>query len=174
MQLVATLAVVLSVLALAYQARELARHSRIANEVAAVQADCDLLRMDARVQETFIQYPELRARFYDQATAPIDDTESRLLTIATQQADVLLLALDATYHLGPYGWRREEIEVWANDALATSTPLRAIIRDNPDLWPSLESLVANYDASHDQRAHDPTAQPAPVVDAPSTPDPDQQ
>ena len=43
MQLVATIAVVVSVLVLAYQARELSGNTRVANEVAGTQAHSDLL-----------------------------------------------------------------------------------------------------------------------------------
>ena len=48
MELVATLAVVVSVLVLAYQGRELARHTRVANEVAGTEAHREILPTGSR------------------------------------------------------------------------------------------------------------------------------
>ena len=68
MQLVATLAVVASVLVLAFQTRELTRQSRVANKVAAAKADREIFSMFERVFDGFLQYPEFRPYFYDQTT----------------------------------------------------------------------------------------------------------
>ena len=174
MQLAATIAVVVSVLVLAFQARELTRQSRIANQVAGGQADRDLVRLLAETSGVFLQYPELRAYFFDQKPAPSSVTDARLLTVADQHADALQTLLDAATRLGPYGWRRDEVMTFVTSTLAASTPLRSIIRDNPGVWPPLEPLVANYDASHDGRADRPAVPSVPVADLPPEPEPGQQ
>jgi len=62
MQLVATLAVAVSVLVLAYQGRELAKHTRVANEVAGVETHRKLMRHWKSITDVFIEHPELRAQ----------------------------------------------------------------------------------------------------------------
>jgi hypothetical protein len=148
MQAIGTIAVVVSVLVLAYHAREVARQSRIANRVAALQADSAITQLSTRISDVFIQYPELRSRFFDELPNPSSATEARLMTVADQYADVLQVALDTTARLGPYGWETEDIRAWAASMVESSTHLRSIIRDNPGLWPPLEPFVANHDASH--------------------------
>jgi hypothetical protein len=148
MQAIGTIALVVSVLVLAYQSREVARQSRIANHVAGLQADSAITQLSTKISDVFIQYPELRSRFFDDLPSPSSPTEARLLTVADQYADVLQIALDTTTRLGPHGWETEDIRAWAASMVESSTHLRAIIRDNPGLWPPLEPLLASHDASH--------------------------
>jgi hypothetical protein len=148
MQLVGTIAVVASVLALAYQARELTRQSRIANLVAQIQADRAITELSTRITGVFLRHPELRAEFFDRLPEPSSSTEARLMTVADQYADVLQVALETIDRLEPYGWPTEDITAWAASMVETSTPFRSIIRENPGLWPPLEPFLAAYDASH--------------------------
>ena len=67
MEFVATIAVVASVLVFAYQARELARQSRVGNEVAGTQAHREIMFHYKRFSDVFIHYPELHAYYYDQS-----------------------------------------------------------------------------------------------------------
>src|SRR5690348_14527642 len=64
MDVVGTIAVVVSVLVLAYQGRELAGHTRIANEVAATQAHRDLLFHWKWVIDVFVRHPDLHALYF--------------------------------------------------------------------------------------------------------------
>ncbi len=90
MEFVATIAVVASVLVFAYQARELARQSRVANEVAGNQAYREILRDSKQFTNVFIQYPELHAYYFDQTPNTPTATDSvRLAVIAEQHADWL-------------------------------------------------------------------------------------
>jgi hypothetical protein len=149
MQLAGTIAVVVSVLVLAFQARELARQSRIANQVAAAQAERDLIQLVARTSDVFISHPELRGRFFDEAPAPRTEADARLLTIADQHADMIQTLLETTATLRVYGGRRQDENItFANSLLAASTHLRTIIRDNPGFWPPLEPLLADFEAKH--------------------------
>ena len=148
MQLAGTIAVVISVLVLAFQARELTRQPRIANQVAVIQADRDLVGLVARTSDVFISHPELRGQFFDQAPAPKTDTDARLVTVADQHADMLQTVLEMPEIFPAFGWRREEIMTFVTNTLAASAHLRAIIRNNPGVWPPLEQLLAAYEADH--------------------------
>ncbi len=176
MQLVGTLAVVVSVLVLAYQGRELAGHTRVANEVAGTQAHRALVFHFKSLVDVFIQHPELHAYYFGQTTASPSASDSvRLKVIAEQHADWLDTAFMTSQRLGSYEYP-EWIGGWADylaQAVASSPPLRSIIRDRRVEYPSLDQLVKNYDASHDQGGDHPTMPPAPATDAPPTPDPDQ-
>lgn len=66
MQLAATIAVVLSVLVLAAQARELARQSRLVNEVAGTRTHGEIVLHWKRVMDAFIRHSELHAYYFDQ------------------------------------------------------------------------------------------------------------
>jgi hypothetical protein len=153
-QLAATIAVVISVLVLALQARELAKQSRISNQVAAVQADRDVIGLMARTSDVFIRYPELRGEFFDQEPQLSSHADARLRTIADQHADMLETLIDTTRKLGPYAFKQEEALAFANDTLASSTHLRAMIRESPGWWPPLEELVASYDSAHHASAQE--------------------
>lgn len=104
MQFAATIAVVLSVLVLAFQARQLAAQSRVANEVAGTEAHREILfHWDSVIAPVFIQYPELSAYYYDETTtAPSAMERIRLNVIATQDADFLEIGLTTSRQLGSY------------------------------------------------------------------------
>ena len=94
MQFVATIAVIASVLVFAYQARELARQSRVGNEVAGTQAHREIVFHWKGLMDVFIQYPELHAYYYDQTpNTPSANDSVRLRVIADQHADWLDVAL---------------------------------------------------------------------------------
>ena len=147
MQLAGTIAVVFSVLVLALQARELGKQSRISNQVAAVSADRDLAILMARTSDVFIRYPELRGEFFDQEPQLSSRADARLRTIADQHADMLESLLVTTKGLGPYAFKHEEALAFANDTLASSTHLRAMIRENSAWWPALVPLMASDDSA---------------------------
>jgi hypothetical protein len=175
MHLVETLAVVVSVLVLAYQGRELAGHTRVANEVAGTQAHRELIHHWKSWSDVFIQYPELHAYYYDQATdTPNASDTVRLDVIADQEADFLDATFITSQRLASYAHWADEWTDYIPRELASSTRLRAIIRDNPGFYPSVEPLVADYDASHEHGSDRPTMPPAPATDAPPTPDPGQE
>jgi hypothetical protein len=175
MHLVETLAVVVSVLVLAYQGRELAGHTRVANEVAGTQAHRELIHHWKSWSDVFIQYPELHAYYYDQATdTPSASDTVRLDVIADQEADFLDATFITSQRLASYAHWADEWTDYIPRELASSTRLRAIIRDNPGFYPSVEPLVADYDASHEHGSDRPTMPPAPATDAPPTPDPGQE
>jgi ketosteroid isomerase-like protein len=167
MQLVATLAVVVSVLVLAYQGRELAGNTRVANEVAGTQAHRELLLHYKAVTDAFIRYPELDAYFFDKTTeTPSAHDSVRLSFVADQYADWLHAGFVTSQRLASYAHWGEEWTSYIPQALASSSWLRAIIRDNPGVYPSVEPFVADYDASHEYGPDRPTMAQAPTAIAP--------
>jgi hypothetical protein len=63
MQLAGTIAVALSVLVFAFQARALAQAARTGNQLAASQTDLELIALIARTNSVFLDYPELLGKF---------------------------------------------------------------------------------------------------------------
>ena len=106
MEFVATIAVVASVPAFAYQARELARQSRVGNEVAGTQAHREIMLLYyKRFTDVFIQYPELHAYYYDKTpNTPSAADSVRLKVIAEQHGDWLDSCLHTTRQLKSYDW----------------------------------------------------------------------
>ena len=149
MEFVATIAVVASVLVFAYQARELARQSRVGNEVAGTQAHREMMLHYKRFTDVFIRYPELHAYYYDQTPNTPSATDSvRLAVIADQHADYLDGCLVTTRQLKSYkptgmiqGW-----DDYITSSVGSSSLLRSIIRDTGD-WPTLDPFVSRYDES---------------------------
>ena len=153
MEFIATIAVVASVLVFALQARELARQSRVGNEVAGTQAHRDLLRDYKQFADVFIQYPELHAYYYDQTPNTPSATDGvRLAVIAEQHADWLDVALVTVRQLKSYESTgvTYEWDDYIRRAVGSSSLLRSTIRDTPD-WPVLDPFVSRYDESQTAR-----------------------
>lgn len=108
MQLAATIALGVSVLVFAFQARELARQSRLANELAGIRSHGEIVLHWKKLMDVFIQYPELRAYYFDQAADTPNATDFvRLGVIAEQHADCLEVLLATTNQLAPYIRRQQ-------------------------------------------------------------------
>ncbi len=149
MELAATIAVVVSVLVFAFQARELARQSRLANEVAGTRAHGEIVLHWKNIMDVFIRYPELRAFYFDQASeAPSASDSVRLGVIAEQHADWLevLLATTSQLEAYEYSWMTAAWADYVPRTVASSSLLRSTIRDQGE-WPSLEPYVDRYEAS---------------------------
>ena len=149
MEFVATIAVVASVLVFAYQARELARQSRVGNEVAGTEAHREILRHWKEVSDVFIQYPELHAYYYDQTPNPPSATDGvRLAVIADQHADFLDVVLITSKQLASYEYTglTYEWDDYTTRVVGSSSILRSTIRDSGD-WANLDPFVSRYDES---------------------------
>ena len=170
MELAATLAVVLSVLVLAYQGRELARHTRVANEVAGTEAHREILLHWKSIMDAFLDYPDLHAHYFGGSTAdPTASERVRLRIIAEQHADWLEASLITNEQLRSYGGTGD----WSGyvaEVLASSPLLRSIVRLQPGVNPPIDALLAEYDAAHPQSVDRSAAQQAPAVGRP-TPEP---
>jgi hypothetical protein len=149
MQLAATIAVLVSVLVFAFQARQLARQSRLANEVAGTRSHGEIVLHWKKIMDVFIRYPELHPYYFDQTPDTPSATDIvRLGVIAEQHADWLEVLLATTNQLAAYEIIHE-YAAWADyvpRTVASSSLLRSTIRDQGE-WPSLEPFVARYEAS---------------------------
>ncbi|HEU0195156.1 MAG TPA: hypothetical protein VFQ71_13210 [Gaiellales bacterium] len=149
MEIIGTIAVVVSVLVLAYQGRELAGQTRVANEVAATRAHRELLFHWKSVLDVFVRHPELHALYYaETAGSPDADDAVRLDVIAEQHADWLNTALMTETQLESFpviyanwvgGWHAFTV-----NAIAASPALRALIRSRPKEWPMLDPILADH------------------------------
>ncbi len=149
MEFVATIAVVASVLVFAYQARELARQSRVGNEVAGTQAHREIMLHYKQFSDVFIQYPELHAYYYDQTpNTPTATDSARLAVIAEQHGDWLDSCLLTTRRLKSYDWVAlyGGWDDYVASTLGSSSILRSTIRDTR-WWPSLDPFLSRYDES---------------------------
>jgi len=147
-QVISTIAVVASVLVFAYQARELAIQSRVANQVAGTQAHRELIGYYQPVYDVFIQFPDLHAHYFDatQASPSAHDTV-RLQMLAEMHADFLSMGAHTSQALKSYTPWADEWVHYISGALASSSRLRKEIRSDPTLYPALQPLLAAYDAS---------------------------
>jgi len=151
MQLVSTLAVLASVLVFAYQARELARQTRVANQVAGTVAHRDTMAYWGRWNSVFIEYPELYAHYYDETQAePTAVDRVRLKIIAEQQSGVMEQALLTARQLAvyDYSWIVGDWDDYVALELASSSWLRAFIRESPEV-PALLEHLARYESTHE-------------------------
>ena len=149
MQLPATIAVLVSVLVFAYQARELARQSRLANEVSGTRSHGEIVLHWKKLMDVFIRYPELHAHYFDRTPETPSATDAvRLGVIAEQHADWLEVLLTTTNQLAAYhySWMTDAWADYIPRTVASSSLLRSTIRDQGE-WPSLEPFVAGYEAS---------------------------
>jgi hypothetical protein len=146
------------VLVLAFQARELAKQSRIANQVAGAETNRELITLLVPVHRVFIDYPELRQHFYDQSpVAPSELDQARLVEIAEMYADAHQVAVDTAERLAPYQRFTDAWKDSADTVLASSSTFRSVVRAHPTWWPGLDPLIAAYDASHPAPPDDLTA-----------------
>ena len=134
-------------LVLALQARELAEHARVANEVAGAESNRELLRMAADVHRVFIDYPELRPHFLEESPEPPSAVEEVRLTVVTEMvADALQVGIETAGRLAA---SQRYVELWGDcidTTRASSSRLRAF-STNPGPWPTLTTRVATYDAT---------------------------
>jgi hypothetical protein len=147
LQFIGTVAVVVSVLVLAYQTRDVARQTRLANQVAST----DTLREQTlnlwRWSSVFIEHPRLHSMYFGETTTePSEDDRVRLGVIGETHADWLETVKATkehleTYDVGEFG----EIHNYVEKVIASTPGLRKVIRDQPGIWPSLTALVARHD-----------------------------
>ena len=94
-----------------------------------------------------IDYPELNAHFYGQATDPPSPADRvRLDVIADHFADALESALTTSRFLDPFA-RTQVGDPWPGYAahmIGSSATLRSKVEESPGWWPSLDPIVAAY------------------------------
>jgi hypothetical protein len=155
LQFIGTIAVVVSVLVLAYHTRDVARQTRLANEVAGTVAHRDLVFNWRRWAHVFIDHPELHAMHFSEAdTEPSDADRVKLAVTAEAHADWLEAGLTTEQALASYEFVTS-IGYWGEDyvpwVLASTPGLRQVMRDQPDTWPQLNAYLERHDSQeHEQ------------------------
>jgi hypothetical protein len=141
-------AVILSVLLLAYEARQLTQQGRIANQHAGAETNRELLRMFADVHRVFIDHPNLRPHFLDEsAVAPSAVEQIRLAVVTEMFADALQVGIESAERLEPYGVYAEAWRGYADTSVANSSMLRDFVRARPEPWAAIAIRVEAYDAA---------------------------
>jgi hypothetical protein len=151
MQLAGTIAVFLSVLVLAYQTRKVAHQTRVANQVAGTEAHREVVFHWKRISDIFLEYPQLYPHFFGEDGTALGSADSvRLKVVAEQCADWLETGMLTSHQLASYEAYTPIIGSWDDYVawlIASSPPLRAIIRNQPHSWPKLTDLVTLHGSS---------------------------
>jgi hypothetical protein len=153
LQFIGTLAVVVSVLILAYQTRDLARQTRLANQVAGTVAQRDLVFNWRRWAHVFIDHPELHGMYFGEPdTEPSDADRVRLAVIAEAHADWLEAGLTTEQALASYSSYTVVWNTYVPWVMASTPGVRQVMRDQPDTWPLLNEHLARYDSREQEAA----------------------
>lgn len=135
---ITTAAVVISLLFLGWQSREVARQTRLANQTAGVSGLRDALTHLDSIIQIFIEYPELRPYFYGGVAAPTDARlGAQVDTVAELLADCIEVSLEAGLTLDPFASNLSDWQDYCQHALANSPALRALVTEHPAWYPRM-------------------------------------
>lgn len=143
--MVSLLVLAMSVALLAWQTREVARQTRIANQVAEASVQTDVAELLQTALTLLVDRPHLRPYFYDcQTLDPADENRNVVLLIAEQIADAVETSLENARTVTSFGdtnledWRRYTTRLFAD-----SPALREIVTDRGSgEWPRLNALLS--------------------------------
>jgi hypothetical protein len=141
----ASIAVVVSVLVLAWQTADVARQTKISGQVAAAAVWSETTDRLHRITQVFLRTPELRSYFYEGAAAPqpSDAQYGMVLIIAERLAD----CVEGSLQLGKdVQGAKETLTGWYEyaDSLHEQSPaLREWIRHHRKWYPQLTRRYAN-------------------------------
>ena len=144
---VSGISVVLSLLFVARQTRELARQTKLNNRIGTLGSMHDSLEMLHEIQAIFTDKPELRSYFYDAKPCPSRGRRREaLINIAEMLADTIDYGL-MVVKLMP---GTEEYAGWVHYALSmvqSSPTLRDHINENPEWYLEYWRLIAQHSRS---------------------------
>lgn len=128
--------VVISLLFLGWQSREVARQTRIANQTAGAAGLRDSLTHLHSVIQIFIERPELRPYFYGGMDAPTDaEQRAQVDTIAEMLADCMEASLEAGHTLDPFASNLSDWQDYCGHVLASSPVVRSLVREHATWFP---------------------------------------
>lgn len=126
-------ALITSVLLLAWQ-------TKISNDIAGASVLGNAMASDRDVDRVTLQYPGLRAYFYDNKPCPRRGRErERVLILTGMYADVLEAGLMSTRRI-PASESYEDWLSYSRFILFHSPTMLAFVRAHPDWWPNLAKL----------------------------------
>lgn len=144
LSVISSIGVVLSLLLIAWQNKQLTRQTeisndqaRISNEVGSITAAHSALALIHPLSWRLVDEPALQPYFTTDAPLPADPHEcARVLMIANIFADTIengLMVCDLRTHMANYqGWPR-----FAISSMTSSPALRRVVNDHPEYWPRL-------------------------------------
>jgi len=128
--------VVVSLLFLGWQSREVARQTRIANQTAGAAGLRDSLTHLHSVIQIFVEHPELRPYFYGGVDAPADIAQrAQVDTIAEMLADCMEASLEAGHTLDPFAPNLGDWQDYCRHVLDSSPVVRALVGEYPSWFP---------------------------------------
>ena len=136
--LVGIASVVISLMFLVWQTREVARQTRTNHGVGITSTFQQTAQLIQAVHLPMIEDPQLRAYFYDdKECSPSDPYRPKLLTLAELLADAAEFGLmSADYVQGSVVWHN-----YPRAVLAGSPILREVVSTRPTWWPRLAALL---------------------------------
>lgn len=119
------------------QTRQLTEQAKASNEVGSTQAAYSALERIHQISQIMIDDPETQQYFFENRELPEDKlVRARVLMMAQVLADTIdygLMVCDLRSHMENYqGWPS-----FAVSSMSSSPALREVIKDHPEYWPRL-------------------------------------
>jgi hypothetical protein len=135
--LIGSIGVILSLLLIARQTRQLTEQTKISNEVGSTEAAYSALERIHQISHIMIDDPKIQQYFHENKALPAEKIErARIMMVAQMLADTIdygLMVCDLRSHMKDYqGWPD-----FAVSSMSTSPALRQVIQDHPEYWPRL-------------------------------------
>lgn len=128
--------VVISLLFLGWQSREVARQTRIANQTAGAAGLRDSLTHLHSVIQIFVEHPDLRPYFYAGVDPPTDTQQrAQVDTIAEMVADCIEASLEAGHTLDPFATNLSDWQDYCEHVLANAPVVRSLVAAQPNWFP---------------------------------------
>lgn len=136
---IALVVAVAAVLFSAWQSREVAKQTRLANDLAGVDTLSSSIGDLREVLGLLVERPELRQYFYGGRVAPVDgsDTCMRIETISDMLLDVLETAVYGASHVKASSRFLEDWYDYATHLLDNSPAMETMLATHPNWWPHL-------------------------------------
>jgi len=142
LQVLSVVAVVGSVLVLAWQSREVARASRLATKTAVAAAITDAASNVRAVFEALLAHPELRPYITDGAPLPATPLEhARALTMCEMLCDAAEASLEVASRIPGADEALRGWPAWASWVLASSPGSAGHVRQRVTWYPRLAALL---------------------------------
>jgi hypothetical protein len=133
LQIISNIVLALTLVAVAWQAREAARQSRVSSTVAGISALREAMRHLHDVLSPWLDRPHVRSYFDEPRPWPADSEErARLRTLAEMWADCVGTTLNASEAVEAFLPFRAAWESYASSVLQNSIVVYTVITENPD------------------------------------------
>ncbi|WP_328683154.1 hypothetical protein [Streptomyces sp. NBC_00343] len=131
---------IVSLVFLALQTRAVSQQVRAANNITGLQSLDQQLAALREIHFKMLDYPGMRAYFYDSRPCPRRGAErERVLIFADSLADVLDSGIQATRRL-PENESEEDWISFCRYVVSHSPTLRAVVSEHSNWWPDLSRM----------------------------------